>query len=87
MKARLTNNLIKIIVRWWRKLGVLLFGGFFQKLYQLKAIRANKIKMQQAAMHRMKKQGLRVYDIGGIKVVAHNQKNAERKAKAIRAKI
>lgn len=70
----------KLIKTTWYQIGIKIFGNFFEKLHYIKMVRKRQQNFQRAMEHRMLKQGLKVFDIDGKKVVARNFENAKRKA-------
>lgn len=72
-------NLLRTIRRYWRKLGVKLYGGFFQELFRLQLAHKKQLRMEYFWKQRMVKQGMRRFEIDGYTVWARNEKNARRK--------
>ncbi|HUM50458.1 MAG TPA: hypothetical protein PK431_01535 [Chitinophagales bacterium] len=70
----------KYLTKLWHAIGMKLFGDFFTKLHAYKQMRLKQSRIMKAARYRMHKQGLKVFEVNGKKVIARNKKNAERKA-------
>lgn len=77
---------MKKIKGFWYLLIVKLFGDFFERLYTNKRVIEQHNKVVRQFNRKMHKQGLAIYDIDGIKVLARSRKNAERKAANIKTK-
>lgn len=77
---------MKTIKGLWYLLIVKLFGDFFEQLYSNKRAIEQHNKAVRQFNHQIHKQGFYVYNIDGIKVIARNKKNAERKAAKMKTK-
>jgi hypothetical protein len=77
---------MKHLKKIWYMIGVKLFGKFFTRLFQLKQERRKQLIQQRAIAYKMKRQGIYLFDINGVKVFARNRNNAEKKAAKIKVK-
>lgn len=69
--------------RIYYKIGIALFGDFFKRLFAAQVKYQRIKKLQLAAQHKMRKQGISIYNIDGIEVTARNYKNALRKVRKL----